>query len=558
MRASAMQHKSHLLIIDDDEYIRQVTQQIFTYHGYNVSLADCGAEAVAFVGTHKPDIALIDVNLPDTWGTELIRDLKKIHPELLCIVMTGDPSVDSALDALHHGAEAFFQKPLKMEEVLAKLQTIVEKKNLQDEINRLNELPRIILDAIHESIIIIDPHDYTIVSANKAFLQETGLSENEIIGKTCFAITHHRNTPCNEPNDICPLADAVRTGNHATSEHIHFDKHGKSFYVEVAISPVKDKSGKVVRAVHTMRDITARKELEISLHHERKLLQEANSRLKKAISELKQTQSQIVQQEKMASIGQLAAGVAHEINNPMGFITSNLSSLAKYMGKITEFVSIQDRLLADLTRGKDIPELQDQRKKMKIDFLLADIPALIEESLDGAKRVKIIVQNLKSFSRLDSNELSEININDCIDITLNIVNNELKYKATVTKDYADLPLIRGSAQQLNQVFMNILINAGQAIEKSGEIRIRTWHEKDAVLVSIADTGCGIAQKDLQRIFEPFFTTKEAGKGTGLGMSITYDIIKKHHGNISVESEVGKGTTFTIRLPQAKDSAKNTQ
>ncbi len=546
----------HILFVDDDEDMRVMARNMLSHLGYRISLAANGAEALTIMAAERPDIAFIDINLPDTWGTELIRDFKKIQPELLCIVITGDPTLDTALDALHQGAEAFFQKPFNMTEVIAKLDSIVEKKNFRDEIKRLNELPRIILDGINEAIVIIDVRDYTIVSANKVFLQETGLTENQVIGKTCFAVTHHRATPCDGVHDICPLLELLQTGNHASAEHIHVDRNGRQSFVEISVSPIRDAAGEVIQVIHTTRDITARKKLEISLQHERKLLRDANAQLEKALSELKQKQSQIVQQEKMASIGQLAAGVAHEINNPMGFIASNLSSLAKYAGKMTRFLALQDKFLAALAGKEELSILCQEREKLKIDFLVEDIPSLIDESLDGANRVKNIVQNLKNFSRVDNNDVAPVNINECLDTTLNIIWNELKYKATVNKHYGELPLVRGSALQLNQVFVNILVNAAQSIEKKGEIRIRTWHKDDAVLVSISDDGCGIAQENISRIFEPFFTTKSVGKGTGLGMSIVYDIIKKHDGDISVQSAVGQGTTFTITLPAPATPREN--
>ncbi len=162
-----------------------------------------------------------------------------------------------------------------------------------------------------------------------------------------------------------------------------------------------------------------------------------------------------------------------------------------------------------------------------------------------------IVRGLKSFSRIDEARLQAADINECLEATLNIVWNELKYKAAVTKEYGDIPRTLCNPQQLNQVFMNLLVNAAQAIAKQGEIRIRTSHENNWILVSIADTGCGIAAENLTRIFEPFFTTKEVGKGTGLGLSISYDIIKKHGGDIAVASEPGRGTTFTVKIPWSR-------
>jgi len=273
-----------------------------------------------------------------------------------------------------------------------------------------------------------------------------------------------------------------------------------------------------------------------------------NDELERAYGELKATQAKIVQQEKMASIGQLAAGVAHEINNPMGFISSNLGTLRKYLGRLTEHVAYISQAIASLPDEVFRQNFLDNRKALKIDYIIEDGKELIDESLDGAERVRSIVQNLKSFSRVDESECKPVDINECLESTLKIVWNEVKYRANVVRDLGTLPLIRCFPQQLNQVFMNLLVNAAQAIENQGEIRVRTWHENDSVFASVSDSGCGIPEKTLSRIFEPFFTTKEVGKGTGLGLSITYDIIKKHQGEIYVESRPGQGTSFTIRLP----------
>lgn len=273
-----------------------------------------------------------------------------------------------------------------------------------------------------------------------------------------------------------------------------------------------------------------------------------SNELENAYSELKATQAQILQREKMASIGQLAAGVAHEINNPMGFITSNLGTLDKYVHKFTDYIDAQAEALAPFTSEEVLSKLQDIRKKLKLDYIMEDIGKLIEESQEGADRVKKIVQNLKTFSRVDQAEYKPADINECIESTLNIVWNELKYKTTVEKEYEELPMIKCYPQQLNQVFMNLLVNAAQAIEKQGTIRIKTWNGDGSVNISISDTGSGIPEDKLNRIFEPFYTTKPVGQGTGLGLSITYDIVKKHKGEISVESEPGKGTVFKIKIP----------
>jgi len=283
-----------------------------------------------------------------------------------------------------------------------------------------------------------------------------------------------------------------------------------------------------------------------------KELEAKNRELETAYNELKSTQTKILQQEKMASIGQLAAGIAHEINNPTGFISSNLGTLDKYMVRISDFIHTQSEIIKSLNNKDAMDIIEKKQQELKIDFVLKDIKDLVKESLDGAERVKKIVQDLKSFSRVDDDEYTHADINECIESTLNIVWNELKYKAKVNKDYNDIPLTKCYPRQLNQVFMNILINASQAIEKNGEIGIRSWQQDGSIYVSISDTGSGIPEENLDKIFEPFFTTKEVGKGTGLGLSISYDIIKKHGGDIKVESVKGKGTAFTVSIPLVEE------
>ncbi len=278
-------------------------------------------------------------------------------------------------------------------------------------------------------------------------------------------------------------------------------------------------------------------------------LEAKNVELAEAYTELKTIQTKVLQQEKMASIGQLAAGVAHEINNPMSFISSNLSTLNKYLSRLSGFSDSQSDLIKSLdSSGTAVPQLDEKRRQLRLDYILTDIKDLINESLEGAERVKGIVQDLKSFSRVEDTDYMMADINAGLESTIHIVWNEIKYKATLKKEYGDMPMVKCNPGQLNQVFMNLLVNAAHAIEKQGEINVKTWHADGDIFVSISDTGCGIPRDKLSRIFEPFFTTKEVGKGTGLGLSIAYEIAKKHGGRITVDSTVGKGTTFTLQVP----------
>lgn len=280
-------------------------------------------------------------------------------------------------------------------------------------------------------------------------------------------------------------------------------------------------------------------------------LNDRNTEIQRAYDDLKMAQAQLLQQDKMASVGQLAAGVAHEINNPMGFIISNLGSLGKYVEKLSAYLEADEKVL----NGSD-PAIRamvaQERQKYKIDRIFRDMPDLIAESSDGAQRVRKIVQDLKDFSRVDGGEFAPGDINQGLESTLSIASNELKYKTTIIKEYGRLPPVWCNMGQLNQVFLNILVNAAHAIVRHGEIRLTTWVEDSSVRIAISDTGCGIAPEHLKRIFDPFFTTKEVGKGTGLGLAIAYDIVvNKHGGRIDVKSEVGAGTTFIIMLPLAR-------
>ena len=271
-------------------------------------------------------------------------------------------------------------------------------------------------------------------------------------------------------------------------------------------------------------------------------LETRNSELEQALRDLEQAQSQLLQNEKMACIGVLAAGIAHDLNNPIGFVSSNLGTLQRYIEKIRTALQAYEQ------RVGDDPELAVLRKQLKLDFVMEDLPALVEESLEGTGRVTKIVMDLKTFSHPTENEARHTDINQGLESTLNIVNNELKYKAQVIRDFGDIPQVLCNPGQINQVFMNLLVNAAQAITDQGEIRISTRQDGTDVLIRISDTGSGIPESVIGKIFDPFFTTKEVGQGTGLGLSISFDIVRKHGGTIEVESRPDDGTTFVVRLP----------
>ena len=260
-----------------------------------------------------------------------------------------------------------------------------------------------------------------------------------------------------------------------------------------------------------------------------------NRRLKKSIQEkiklIHNTEAQLIQMEKMASIGTLAAGIAHEINNPLSFLICNLESLKEYIKRFVE----------------EFPPESQQRKT-----LFEDCLPMTEESLEGSLRIKKIVSDLRTFSRQSETVKLLTDTNSILDSTLSIVWNEIKYNITLVKDFQAKTPVWADATQLSQVFLNILLNAAQAIADKGTIAISTYEDPHHVYIKIKDTGCGIPKEVLPKIFDPFFSTKN--KGSGLGLSVSYNIIKQHQGNIKVESIVGEGSTFTIELPK-KESGK---
>ena len=280
----------------------------------------------------------------------------------------------------------------------------------------------------------------------------------------------------------------------------------------------------------------------------------ANASLTELNTKLRRAQDQLLQSEKLASIGQLAAGVAHEINNPVGYVFSNFGTLQRYLGDLFRMPSAYEAAEAGLAGTPVAAELAALRKELDLDYLKQDVPLLMAESCEGIVRVRKIVQDLKDFSHADtSQEWEWTDLHRGLDSTLNIVNNEIKYRADVVRHYGTLPAVQCLASELNQVFMNLLVNAAHAIPAGpgasrGSIQLRTGAEGDEVWVEVEDNGCGIPRENLSRIFDPFFTTKPVGQGTGLGLSLAYGIVQKHHGRLEVDSEPGRGTRFRITLP----------
>jgi len=282
-----------------------------------------------------------------------------------------------------------------------------------------------------------------------------------------------------------------------------------------------------------------------TVHQREKSLKLSYDELSKANEELILSESQLIQSEKMASIGVLAAGVAHEINNPLGFVKSNLDVLLEYLADIQKH---HQETNAELNTQVTQEWREALAKKYDIEFIFEDIPSLLEMSIGGIERITDIVKSLKTFARIEESTKTKTDINEGLRTTLNMVNNELKYNCKVHVELQPLPIIDAFPSKLNQVFMNLLINAGQSITASGDVFVKTFVKDEDIVIEITDNGSGIAPGVLPHIFTPFFTSKPVGQGTGLGLSISHGIIKQHDGRIEVSSEEGKGSCFSVYIP----------
>lgn len=416
---------------------------------------------------------------------------------------------------------------------------ITERKAAEDRLSQtLAELEIIFQNPSVGIFYTVDRH---VVRVNKTFEAMFNRSSSQLIGKTTRFIY--------ESDEAYEAAERRIHSAFAAGANCRYD---------IAVSG-GDGFGHVYELFGSMVDASDPQKGSIWLFSDVSEIRSAQEKLRSNFAELeaahaklKEMGNQLLQSEKLASIGQLAAGVAHEINNPVGFVNSNLGTLKRYIAEILSVLSAYEQGEGELT-AETREVLIELKRKIDIGYLREDIYSLLSESMDGMQRVKRIVQDLKDFSHVDTAEVQSASLEQGIDSTLNVVWNELKYKAEVIKEYGGIPNIVCIPAQLNQVFMNLLVNAGQAIEERGKITIRTGQDEADVWVEVEDTGKGIKPEHLERIFDPFFTTKPVGKGTGLGLSLSYGIVKKHGGRIEVKSELGKGTMMRVLLPIKPDT-----
>ncbi len=531
----ALQQPARLLIVDDDRGIRKLLTDITEDCGYRCSTVSNVKQARQLLQSQQFDLLVTDIRMPGESGIDLIQFVKETHPDMAVVIVSVIYDPQEVKLILSMGVYGYIMKPFDKHQVLITIKNALIRKELETnisdgeqrerELRMSEEKNRNIVENIGMGVALISPQ-MKILEMNSKMQQwfPDITADGESLCYQSFT-RFPRKAPCNQ----CPTRETLADGKvHEMVKQITLADGKRD--IKIISSAIIDNDGKVIAAIEMVNDITE------DLAMERELQQS----------------------QKLASIGQLAAGVAHEINNPTGFVSSNLGSLRGYQGDISKLIDLYRELKNSIKHGDQSPvasHVADQIEKIEaveqeidLDYIREDIVDLIDESKEGTERIKKIVEDLKHFAHPGQDKIQDTDINKELTSTLNIVNNELKYKARVVKEFNTLPIIMANPQQLNQVFINILVNAAQAIEKMGEIRILTKEVDGFVQIHISDTGCGISEENLTKIFDPFFTTKGVGKGTGLGMNIAYNIIQKHKGDIQVESRVGKGTTFIISLP----------
>ncbi len=438
-------------------------------------------------------------------------------------------------EAAGRGPRAFEVRAERLDEegcVLFVLSDVTERESLVKKIGDLQRYNENIIQNMNSALLVVDTEG-RVTFANSAAETILGEPRGSLRDRRVWDWLHSR------PNEPALLSRTLQDGaRFKGAESAVTRRDGSVVPIGISCSPIVDADGSRLGAVAIFQDLT----------------------------EIKQLQRQVLQTEKMASIGRLAAGVAHEINNPMGFIHANLFQMSEYLEDLRRVWGRVEALQKAVDGGgqREIRRASEQLaevvREVDATFLLSDFSKAIRESQEGSERIRHIVQDLRNFSYQDTEQRELADVNECLDSTVSIVWTMMKHLVTLDKDYGELPPVRCFPMQLKQVFMNLIVNAYQAIEQrvrgsgsTGSIHLSTRREGDCVIVSVRDTGVGIAAEDLDRIFDPFFTTKEVGAGTGLGLSTSYNLVQRHGGTIRVRSNPGEGTTFEVILPLGNEA-----
>ncbi len=501
----------------------------------DVEVARDAVSGLACLARAEVDLVVLDLGL----GTEARQILGALPPGAPPVVaVSADLSEEvsvaafarGAADCIGVGPDFAACLPAAALEQIRRHRAARDWRRLEQDVDELRRYNENIIQNMNSALFVVD-RATRVTFANPVAEQVLGLPAGRLRGRPVFELF------ADAPSPDSPLARALAEGVRVRGVEAWL-RRGERERIPVALScaPLVDAEGNRFGAVLLFEDLT----------------------------QIQGLQRQVLQQEKMASIGQLAAGIAHEINNPMGFIHANLMQMMEYVGELARAWEAVAELRKAIGGGapRDVAAAADRlaalSAELDLDFVLADLAKALRESQEGAERIRHIVQDLRVFSHARG-ERTPADLNRCLDSTANIVWTMLKHTVRLEKEYGELPPVPCQPMELQQVFMNLLVNAYQAIQARGAppggqggewgvIRLRTVAREDGVAITVSDTGIGIAPEHQGRVFDPFFTTKEVGEGMGLGLSTSWDIVRRHGGRLSVESRPGRGTTFELFLP----------
>jgi PAS domain S-box-containing protein len=531
---------AYVLIIDDEKSIRVTLSTFLRAQGHDVQEAEDADTAMGILNESPIDVVLTDIILPKVTGVDILRRIREMAPDVVVVMMTGEPTVNTAAESLRAGAFDYLVKPVTKDIVCqivkraAHLKEVTDdKKRLEEEnrkykdhleslvrertgeLSRMREQMKTVFNSSADFLMLLD-QNHKILMVNRA---EEGVSIDFLIGKPLY--------------EFADKDDLVRVKNHLdkvveTGEMQHYETKynrpdGGTVYfssIAAAVAVADEITGSVVSS----RDIT----------------------------ESKNIQAQLAQSDRLASMGMLAAGVAHEINNPLAYILYNLESLSGDLPGLLDSMRNYQARVNDRYGPDSVEETVGDAAKDLNPAMLNDIQEQFRDALEGAWRIRDIARGLGTFSRVERDQLVPVNLMHVIEAALNMCSNEIKYRARMVKDYGKIPTVTASEGRLSQVFLNMFVNAAHAIDEgdleNNQILVRTWTEGEMVCAEVRDTGKGIVPEHIDQLFEPFFTTKRIGEGSGLGLPISKGIVEGYGGTITVESEVDKGTAFLVRIP----------
>lgn len=577
-------NKENILIVDDSDEILFFLSNLLEEEGYETLEANSGETALNLLEENNPDLILLDIRMPGIDGFEVCKRVKsnEKHFEIPIIFLSGASEINDKLEGLKIGAVDYVTKPFRKEELMARLKTHLSLREKEKALVKANkelilakenvEKNEALFNAFMEhspvSAYIKDANFNEIYNNHRKYAKLNSITYDELVKSSLLDETQSKQLK--EADE--KILNEVSVYQELEYKIIPGNDNKNALWLKDIKFPIKMPDGKKLLGGMTI-DITETKLAEEELLKyqnnleglikertneliaSNKKLTATNDELNKqkkvlenTLKKLSETNAQLIQSEKMASLGILVAGVAHEINNPINFINSSLSGLKNNLEYLSKIIYYYDKINSE----NCVQILQQIREKEK-DASLLDVIEMFKKSIEiieiGIGRTTAIVKGLKSFARADSNEIELFNVNENIENTLIILKSQYKNRIEIIKKFEKIPSISCYAGQINQVFMNILVNAFQSINDKGEVIISTYvKNKKNIYIKIEDNGAGIPNHLLKNIFDPFYTTKKVGHGTGLGLSISYNIIKAHEGDIFVESEVGKGTKFTIVLP----------